>query len=281
MRMRVWMCVFVSFFVLPLLAREKTIERFGEGVSVEVEGSQNDVIQAVQEVVADNIIRGSKEYNKDEYIGKADEVESTPLFPKWTDPGSVFYKVREQAIAPWNFKEANDVGTVAVRYVVQPKDDKHSIVRIDAVFVESFRKTVHPSNGSVEVAELKDIQDHVASIQQQRTHAAESLDRRQQELAKQALDQSRNVEASSIALAQQSSQTLEEHVQQLRRQVERLAKTGGATVRSAPFSTASVLKTIPAGSEVVILVDTPYWVGIETTDGQHGWVSRTQLDQLP
>ncbi len=265
----------------PLSAREKITEHYGEGVAVEVEASPDDLIQAVQEVVADTIIRGSKEYNNDEFINKADAVESTPLFPKWTDPGSVFYKVREQVVDPRNFKEANDVGTVAVRYVVQPKDDKHCIVRIDAVFVESFRKTVHPSNGSVETAELKDVQDHVASIQQQRTQAAESLDSRQREVARQALEQSRDVEASSLALSQQSSQTLEQHVQQLRRQVERLAKAGGATIRSAPFSTASVLKTVPAGSEVVILVDTPYWVGIETDDGQHGWVARAQLEALP
>jgi len=32
---------------------------------------------------------------------------------------------------------------------------------------------------------------------------------------------------------------------------------------------------------LLILISTPYWYGIETHDGQHGWVSRDQLEQLP
>jgi hypothetical protein len=26
---------------------------------------------------------------------------------------------------------------------------------------------------------------------------------------------------------------------------------------------------------------TPYWYGVETTDGQHGWIKRQQLEPLP
>jgi hypothetical protein len=41
------------------------------------------------------------------------------------------------------------------------------------------------------------------------------------------------------------------------------------------------VKSLEAGAEVVILIVTPYWYGVETTDGQHGWINRQQLEPLP
>ena len=73
----------------------------------------------VQDVVQNGIIRGTKEYNKDEYITGAIAATSTPVFPEWTEGGKVFYKVRKKALDPRNFKDSGDVGTLAVRYVVQ------------------------------------------------------------------------------------------------------------------------------------------------------------------
>jgi SH3-like domain-containing protein len=35
------------------------------------------------------------------------------------------------------------------------------------------------------------------------------------------------------------------------------------------------------GAEVVIVVQTPYWYGIETEDGEHGWINHSQLESLP
>jgi hypothetical protein len=76
-------------------------------------------------------------------------------------------------------------------------------------------------------------------------------------------------------------QTLDERVKDLRRQVERLVKAPGAALRSAPFHTASALQSLPAGTEVLIVVTTPYWFGIETHDGQHGWMLRDDLELVP
>ena len=94
------------------------------------------VVQVVQDIAQNGIIRGTKEYNKDEYVGGAKPADSSGAFPDWTEGGKVFYKVRLQAIDPRNFKDGGDVGTLAVRYVVQPQDDKNTVLRIDAVFVE-------------------------------------------------------------------------------------------------------------------------------------------------
>jgi len=270
--------------VLPLYGREhkKRKEDYGLGFSVEIPASESEVLEAVGAVVNDGIIQGSKEYNKDQYIEKAAPATSSSLFPAWTGPGKVFYKVRTEALDPRGFYESNDVGTLAVRYVVQSQEASKTILRIDAVFVEDFRRTVHPSDGSVENAEYKDIQDHIDAIEAQKKQAEEGDKHRQQEIAKQALERKNEEdEALALAAAQTSVQTLEQHVQQLRRQVERVIKAPGAQLKSAPFDTATSLKSLAAGGEVVILIATPYWYGVETEDGQHGWIKSQQLEPLP
>ena len=169
-----------------------------------------------------------------------------------------------------------------MRYVVLAKDSALTSLQIDAVFVEEFHPTVHPSNGSVESAEYKDIKDHIDAFELQKKQAVASDEKRQQDLAKRVLERAPGDDDSSrLALAQSSAQTLEQHVQELRRQVERVVKAPGAPLKSAPFHTASNLQSLAAGSEVVILVTTPYWYGIETQDGQHGWLFRGDVDLLP
>ncbi len=269
--------------VAPLHGRpHKKHEEYGQSFSTEITAPEKEVLEAVAAVVDDGIIQGTFEYNKDKYIDHANAAESSAVFPPWKDPGKVFYKVRSKVLAPANFKETGDEGTLAVRYVVQSKDPDRTILRIDAVFVEDFRHTVHPSDGTVEGAEYKDIQDHVDALELQKSQAQQGEKHRQEELARQALER-KSVDDESVALAaaQTSVQGLEQHVQDLRRKAERVIKAPGAQLKSAPFHTASNLKSLDAGAEVVIIVDTPYWYGVETEDGQHGWIQRTQLEVLP
>lgn len=291
--------------VPPLQAREKEKLPYGEGLVVNVPYAEAEVEQVVQSVVQNGVIRGTKEYNKDENVGGAKAADSTRVFPPWTEGGKVFYKVRLQALDPRNFKNSGDVGTLAVRYVLQPQGDKNTVLRINAVFVEDFRRTVHASNGSVESSEYKDIRDHLDAIDLMKQQAAEAEKERQQELSKnpspamisEALPAAQPAMAAAVAAnegvagnagaaAQPPSeaapaQTLEQHVQDLRRQVERLVKAPGAPLKSAPFHTATTLSPLPTGTEVLILISTPYWYGVETRAGQHGWVSRDDLEMLP
>jgi hypothetical protein len=274
--------LWLVFAVAPLHSEHKKREDFGLGFSTEIEAPESEVLQAVETIVHNGIIQGSFEYNKDKYIEQADPALTSSLFPEWKDPGTVFYKVRTKVLAPANFKEAADEGTLAVRYVVQSKDAGKTILRIDAIFVEDFHRTSHPSNGSVEGAEYKDIQDHVDAIELQKTQALEGEKKRQEELARKALERkSEEEEALALANAQKSVESLEQHVQGLRRRAERVIKAPGAQLKSAPFHTASNLKPLEAGTEVVILVVTSYWYGVETEDAQHGWVQREQVESLP
>jgi len=285
--------------VLSLYAREKDKTDYGTGLIVNIPVVESEVAQVVADVAQNGIIRGTKEYNKDEYVTGAVAAGTCRAFPEWTDGGKVFFKVRAQALDPRNFKDSSDVGTLAVRYVVQGQGDKNTVLRIDAIFVEDFRHNAHLSNGSVETAEYKDIKDRLDAIELMKTQTAEAEKERQEQLAKkQQLRMAVDVphvatpqtavegtgvqgNTSPVVAGPPSAQTLAQHVQDLRRQVERLVKAPGAPLKSAPFHTASTLQSLASGTEVLILISTPYWYGVETRDGQHGWIPRDQLEQLP
>jgi len=277
----------VSFLLLltavePLYSKTKNADP-QSNFSMEVSAAESEVLEAVSAVVKDGMIQGSKEYNRDKYVEKASAEPSSSLFPPWTEPGKVFYKVRTNVLAPVNFKGSNDEGTLAVRYVVQSKGAQQTIVRIDAVFVEDVRRVVHRSNGSVEMAEYKDIQDRLDAMELEKKETAESEQHRQEVLAQRSLEQKKEPEQVSALpqTAQTSTEALEQHVRSLRHELERLVKASGAQLKSAPFSSATNLKSLNGGSEVVILIVTPYWYGVETEDGQHGWIIRSELEPVP
>jgi hypothetical protein len=272
--------------VLPLHGREHkrkvAAEDYGLGFSTEVAAPESEVLQAVEDVVNDGIIQGSREFNKDKYIERASPATSSSLFPEWKGPGHVYYKVRTSVLAPLNFKESRDEGTLAVRYVVESKSDSKTIVRIDAVYVEDFLRTVHPSDGSVENAECQDIKDRVEAVEAEKKQAGEREKLRQEKLANEKDERKKEAdEASALADAQSSAQSLDQRVESLRHQAERVVKAPGSPLKSAPFRSATNVKPLEAGAEVVILIVTPYWYGVETTDGQHGWVNHHQLEPLP
>jgi len=273
--------------IVPLLYgrehhRKTKTEDYGLGFSTEIAAPEQEVLQAVEDVVNDGIIQGSREYNKDKYIESATPVTSSSLFPEWKGPGEVYYKVRTGVLAPLNFRESRDEGTLAVRFVVQSKNESKTIVKIDAVFVEDFRHTVHLSDGSVENAECQDIQARVDAVEAEKKQAGDRERQRQMKTAKELDEHKKEAEvASALAVAQASAQTLDQRVEWLRRQAERVVKAPGGPLKSAPFQSAKTVKTLEAGEQVVILVVTPYWYGVETSDGQHGWLNRGQLEPLP
>jgi hypothetical protein len=317
--------VFLLAVALSLAGRTKDKLTYGEGLVVNISLPASEVEQVVQDVTENGLIRGTKEYNKDEFVSGAKAVDSSNAFPPWKDAGKVFYKIREQAIDPRNFKDSGDVGTLVVRYVVIPQG-KNTLLRIDAVFEEDFRHTVHQSDGSVESNEYKDIREHLDAIELMKRQNIEAAEERAEILAKRqqvargvidapAENSSSSSSSSSASPAQREAQdqdtqtaadppsaaaamppaepqtepevtgqeppgqTLEEHVKYLRKQVERLVKSPGAPLKSAPFHTASTLLSLPTGTEVLIVITTRYWYGVETHDGQHGWMMREELEQ--
>jgi hypothetical protein len=308
----------------PLLGRDKDKLHYGEGLIVNIPLPVSEVEQVVEDVTQNGTIRGTKEYNKDEFVAGAKAATSSRVFPAWDQAGKVFYKIRDGAIDPRNFKDGGDVGTLAVRYVVAAQGEKNTVLRIDALFQEDFRRTFHQSNGSVESAEYKDIQEHLEAIEVMKKQNIEAEKERQEQLptrrtftipssdraartpsfappdepqetenrpapgaridpapASNTAQPSSTAQPPDVAPLVQSApgQTLDERVQNLRKEVERVVKAPGAPLKSAPFHTASTLQSLTTGTEVLILISTPYWYGVETHEGQHGWIMRDQLEQ--
>jgi hypothetical protein len=262
--------------------RKVAPENYGLVFSTEIASPESEVLKAVEAIVNNGSIQGSKEFNRDKYIENADAATSSPWFPEWKEGGKVYYKVRPGVLAPLNFRDSKDEGTLAVRYVVQSKDASKTILRIDAVFVEDFHRTVHPSDGSVENAECQEIENQIDAVETEKKQSEEREKQRQERLAGQELERKRLADESSVlAAAQTSAQTLDQHLEFLRHQAERVVKAPGGQLKSAPFHSATNVKSLEAGAEVVIVIVTPYWFGVETTDGQHGWIHRGQLEPLP
>jgi hypothetical protein len=294
---------FILFLVhgaFSLPAREKDATQYGTGLIVNVPLPESVVTQVVEEIAKNGIIRGTREYSKDEYITGATAASSTRVFPESSEGGKVFYKLRLEAVDPQNFKNSNDVGTIAVRYIVTGQDESHTVLRIDARFVEDFRHVSHPSNGSVEGAEYKAIHDQLDSIALMKAETAEAektkLAHSTQPQSSPLVDETSSSQPKPVATippvadapppastteASAPPQTLEQHVHDLRRQVQRLVKAPGAALKSAPFHTASTLQSLSTGTEVLVVISTPYWLGVETHAGQHGWILRDELEQLP
>jgi hypothetical protein len=321
----------VTTAAIPAHSRDKKVLQYGAGLIVNIPLPEPEVEQVVEDIVQNTIIRGTKEYNKDEYVAKAVAATSTTAFAPWTQGGKVLYKVREHALDPRNFKDSSDVGTLAVRYVVQPQGDSNTVLRIDAVFVEEFRRVSHPSDGSVESAEYKDIQDRLHAVELVKQETAEALQAKKERPAKQhsassngesssatrsadeaaAIPDNESTSANSESAARQETTTeelsapsvppatlppaapetspayeltgdaLQQHIVDLRRQVVRLVKKPGAPLQSAPFHTATTIQSLKPGTEILVVITTPYWLGVETHEGEHGWVRRDELELAP
>ena len=106
--------------------------------SIDLDKPYADVFAIVSDIAHNGIIKGSFEYKGEDSLDKAEFQESSRLFPAWTEPGKVFYKVRAKALSPSHFLNSNDVGTVAVRYVVQERGANSTRLFIDAVFILSL-----------------------------------------------------------------------------------------------------------------------------------------------
>lgn len=290
---------FCSIGTLPtrLHARNKKDGlQYGMGLLVNIPAPEAEVLRVVEEVVQNGMIRGTKEYAKDDFVGGATSMKDSTLFPPWTEGGKVFYKVRQHAVDPRNFKDSSDVGALAVRYIVMRQDETHTVLRIDAIFVEDFRRRSHASDGSVENAEYKDIHDHVESFELMKAQAVES--EREKEATRQksatlsappqALSNppqtapEKSVETPALADPNTAStEELQKKAHELRQLAERRVKANGTALRSAPFHTATSLRLLAPGSEVLIVISSPYWFGVETHSGQHGWVFRDDLEEMP
>jgi hypothetical protein len=280
----VWTVLMILCPICPAMQAYAATNRdlASPGLTTEFSASLDDVLQALQEVLHDQIIHGTYMYEKQQTLNGAAAVDSTPLFESWHGDGRAFYKIRTEVIAPRHFRDSADQGTIAVRYIVTSMSPERTRLRVDAVFVENARHGTHPSDGTVESSESKIIQDGVQAIQHARQEAVENRRRAESiDLAKQTIVRQREDETSRLSAAKSSEQDLEQRIKTLRHQVEMRIKAPGASLKSAPFRSASDVAALSAYADVLIVIVTSRWYGVETPDGQRGWLSREQLEPLP
>jgi hypothetical protein len=251
------------------------------GYVFDLDAPESEVIRIVKDAAGDSIVHGTYVYEHEKTLTGALPADSSSAFAPWQGPGHVFYKIRADVLAPRHFKESNDLGTITVRYVVIPESASRTRLRIDAVFVEDSRRRVDISDGSVETAEYAAIRAAVDKYHRDQENAAEVEQQRQEEVTKDLLARQRQKEAASLAAAEDSVHNLEGRLHDLQHDLEQQVKVGGADLKSAPFHDAVNLKSLPAGTDVLIEIITPYWYGVETPEGQHGWLRNDTVEPLP
>ncbi len=245
---------------------------------IRVESPKDDVEAAVEQVTQDQIIHGTYSYDKERILYGAHSAEGAKVFGTWKGPGKAYYKVADKILSPRFFKDSEDIGTISVRYVVQSADANASIVQIDAVFVDA-RNVRHPSLGNVESSEYAAIQEHLRTILSKKQEADHPTARAGASTPTPSATSV--VTTASIPPQNLTVPAMQVHVEALRHEVELRVKDPGAQLRAAPFHGAATLETLPTQTEVLIVVLTPYWYGVETEDGHRGWIHHSQLEPLP
>ena len=250
--------------------------------SAVLEGKESDIVEALESVASDSIIHGTYVYDREPTLTGAEEAKSSSAFRNWTGGGRVYYKVYRNAFSPRNFKDSADQGTITIRYVLKTEGAERFRIQIDAVYVETSHRTAHASDGIVESSEFKAIAEQLRAIQLQAQRDMQAKARIDSQIAaRQDLLRRRQEEATKLTDAESSAEELVKQLQELRHKVEMRVAADSAPVKSAPFEGAATLVSLKQSTDVVVLIVTPYWLGIETADGHHGWIRKEQLVPLP
>jgi hypothetical protein len=251
-----------------------------EGFAIDLKASEADVLKAVELVTLDTVLHGTQVYSREDELTEAEAVTGSTYYGPWTGPGHAFYKIRKQALSPSHFKGSTDVGTITVRYIVLGVAPDRTHLQIDAVFIEDGAKRVHTSDTTVETSEFAEIQSHIVRIQREERQAADLQQRHQLQRAAQANVKERDAEAARLKEAESSVQSLQTRLNELQHKAELRVKAQ-TNLKSAPFQHAAALQSVPANSDVLIEIVTPYWYGVETVDGHRGWLRNDQVEPIP
>ncbi|PYX08516.1 MAG: hypothetical protein DMG88_09970, partial [Acidobacteria bacterium] len=159
-------------------------EHYGEGFSIDLTQPYEKVLDVVQQITNDGIIRGTFQYKGTEQLDGAESANSSSAFSSWTGQGKVLYKIRPHTLSPEHFYQSNDEGTVTVRYIVEPLPPSGTRLRIDAVFVEATLRKRHASDGQVENSEFEAVSAKMQDLEEADAKGREKLlhDQQQRQL---------------------------------------------------------------------------------------------------
>jgi len=286
---RVWkLCVAPAVLLLLCgMGYARTREKAAPSFTIEVDQPFSRVASVVEDVARSSVIKGTFEYAGEEQLEGAVFEANSRLFPAWTGAGKVFFKVRNRTLAPKHFIESNDVGAVAVRYVVEADGPNSTRLVIDAVFVENGGHHGHASDGYVETCEFAEIGKRLKEFGQPHPVLAsnESSSRSEgesapvadaSELPRVIAEQQAQLENESAKLRQ-----LETEASKLRASEFVRVEAERAELKTFPYSHAHVVEALTRGQEVTVLSKSEYWCRVRSEDGQEGWIANTSLEARP
>ena len=275
------LAVFCCVVAKPLAAAQHDQKSdVPEGFAIDLKASEADVLKAVELVTQDTVLHGTQVYSREDELTEAEAATGSTYYGPWTGPGHAFYKIRKQALSPTHFKGSTDVGTITVRYIVLGVAPNRTHLQIDAVFIEDGAKRVHASDTTVETSEFAEIQSHIVRLQREERQTADLQQRQQLQRAAQANTKERDAEAARLKEAESSVQSLQTRLNELQHKAELRVKAQ-TNLKSAPFQHAATLQSVPANSDVLIEIITPYWYGVETVDGHRGWLRNDEVELIP
>jgi hypothetical protein len=272
--------------LLASLAYPRKKEAPAGTFSIDVDHPYDRVVDALRDLVNNGVILGTFEYKDTQELPDAESAHPCPFFKPWRGTGEVFCKIRRKALSPAHFIGSNDMGTVAVRYVVQPLARNSTRLFIDAIFVEDARRQEHPSDGFVETSEFGYLQQHLKELalppvpvtaQGRPAPQVEQVDAsRSGDLQQAITDQRAALDAANAALSQ-----LEARAQQLRTIAMARIGVERAEMKAFPYVHAQAAQVLGRGDEVTILVKSPYWYRVRSAEGQEGWLHHSDLEGQP
>jgi hypothetical protein len=251
--------------------------------SIDLDTPYKTVLAVVREASESGIVHGTFEYRDTPQLSGATTDPSSRLFPAWSLGGDVFFKVRRKALSPAHFLDSNDVGTVAVRYVVMELSDSSTRLFIDAVFVEDSGHGRHPSDGYVETSEFEDIKRRLKELDAvTQISVASSRDNHSPDATPPHAD-AQNTFANELAqlnAAKAQLADLQAKARDLRQKTVRLINSR-AELRIAPYYRADIAKVLAKGDEVMILSKTTSWLRVRDSEGKEGWIYQSVTELAP
>lgn len=241
------------------------------GFSVDLPVSASKLSDAVSRVTEDSTIEGTHIYRGDIDVEDAHAVKTSDAFPDPPAAGQVFYKIRTKALSPDHFPASDDMGTIAVRYVVSPVNDQRSHLRIDAVFVKDVGHQRFYSDGSVEMAEYTAVMNEIRSVMPNTRLSAKPTEVNTANKSA-GLQYDLTQEQAMLSDARAAEAKLEAQLKQLQFDTQGRIKADGIPLKSDPYNHASAILALKKGQVVTVVSTSKYWYRVRTEAGEEGWI---------
>jgi hypothetical protein len=248
------------------------------GFSADLPRSYSAVKEIVGKVSSDGEIRGTSEFLQETLISGAIFARSCSFFRGQSESGEAFYKLKSGALAPAHFAGSNDSGTVAVRYAIETLGTAATRLRIDALFAEDSGHARHVSDGSVEAAEFDEIDRRFRSLDDQAKQERAATQLRALETQRNDLQRSLELEQAQLKAVSAMLQDVEVRAARLRPRTLMRVKTDSAMLLTAPLLHADSLAVLGRHEKIEVLLRTPYWFRVRTSDAKEGWIYHLLLE---